>query len=61
MSGKYKIAVVGIGYVGVSMAVLLGQHSEVVALDIDAARVALINQGRTPVMDQGLQAFLDSK
>jgi UDPglucose 6-dehydrogenase len=61
VSGKYKIAVVGIGYVGVSMAVLLGQHSEVVALDIDAARVALINQGRTPVMDQGLQAFLDSK
>ena len=45
MTRKYKITVVGTGYVGMSMAALLGQHNEVIALDIDSARVALINQG----------------
>ena len=40
---KNKVAVVGTGYVGMSMAVLLAQHNEVVALDIDAARVDAIN------------------
>ena len=38
MTRKYKITVVGTGYVGMSMAALLGQHNEVIALDIDSAR-----------------------
>jgi UDPglucose 6-dehydrogenase len=61
MTRKYKIAVVGTGYVGMSMAALLGQHNEVIALDIDSARVALINQGRSTVADADIQDFLDDR
>ena len=60
MSG-HKITVVGTGYVGMSMAALLGQHNEVVALDIDSARVALINQGKSTVADADIQEFLDGR
>ena len=59
MTRKYKITVVGTGYVGMSMAALLGQHNEVIALDIDSARVALINQGKSTVADADIQEFLD--
>ena len=45
MSG-HKITVVGTGYVGMSMAVLLAQHNDVTALDIDASRVDLIIANR---------------
>ncbi|MGB3278711.1 MAG: hypothetical protein WBA92_05900, partial [Pseudorhodobacter sp.] len=41
---KTKIAVAGIGYVGLSNAVLLAQHNTVVAIDINADRVEMINQ-----------------
>lgn len=61
MTRKYKITVVGTGYVGMSMAVLLGQHNEVIALDIDSARVALINQGKSTVADADIQGFLDDR
>ena len=61
MTRKYKITVVGTGYVGMSMAVLLGQHNEVIALDIDSARVALINQGKSTVADADIQVFLDDR
>ena len=44
-----KIAVVGTGYVGLSMAVLLAQHNEVVGFDIDARRVEMLNAGTSPV------------
>ena len=50
MSGK-RITVVGTGYVGMSFAVLLAKHNEVTALDIDAARVDLINQSKPTVVD----------
>lgn len=60
MSG-HKITVVGTGYVGMSMAVLLAQDNEVVALDIDRARVALINQGKSTVADADIQEFLDNR
>ncbi|PLW68325.1 nucleotide sugar dehydrogenase [Pseudohalioglobus lutimaris] len=53
-----KIAVVGTGYVGLANAVLLAQHNEVVALDIDAERVALINRGEPTVEDPELELFL---
>jgi UDPglucose 6-dehydrogenase len=61
MTRKYKITVVGTGYVGMSMAALLGQHNEVTALDIDSARVALINQGKSTVADVDIQEFLDDR
>ena len=61
MTRKYKITVVGTGYVGMSMAALLGQHHDVIALDIDGARVALINQGRSTVADADIQEFLDDR
>ena len=61
MTQKYKITVVGTGYVGMSMAALLGQHNEVIALDIDSARVALVNQGKSTVADADIQEFLDNR
>jgi UDPglucose 6-dehydrogenase len=61
MTRKYKITVVGTGYVGMSMAALLGQHNDVIALDIDSARVALINQGKSTVVDADIQGFLDDR
>jgi UDPglucose 6-dehydrogenase len=61
MTREYKITVVGTGYVGMSMAALLGQNNEVIALDIDSARVALINQGKSTVADADIQEFLDNR
>ena len=61
MTHKYKITVVGTGYVGMSMAALLGKHNEVTALDIDSVRVALINQGKSTVADADIQEFLDAR
>ncbi|HCQ81310.1 MAG TPA: UDP-glucose 6-dehydrogenase, partial [Rhodobiaceae bacterium] len=60
MSEK-KITVVGTGYVGMSMAVLLAQHNEVVALDIDADRVETINAKRSPIHDPEILSFLETK
>ena len=54
---KNKVAVVGTGYVGMSMAVLLAQHNEVVAVDIEAERVDAINAGATPIQDPEISFF----
>ncbi|WP_297539258.1 nucleotide sugar dehydrogenase [Roseovarius sp.] len=53
-----KIAVAGIGYVGLSNAVLLAQHNRVSALDIDVGRVAMVNARRCPIVDPELESYL---
>lgn len=56
-----KIVVVGTGYVGLSNSVLLAQHNEVVALDIDEAKVELINKKHSPIVDREISEYLSSK
>ncbi|MBQ6160861.1 MAG: nucleotide sugar dehydrogenase [Oscillospiraceae bacterium] len=56
--GKRKIAVAGTGYVGLSLAVLLAQHNQVKAVDILPAKVALINQRKSPIQDEYIERYL---
>lgn len=60
MSGK-TIAVAGIGYVGLSNAVLLAQHNTVRALDVSAERVRLLNARTSPIVDAELEDYLATK
>ena len=53
-----KIVVVGTGYVGLSLAVILAQHHEVVAVDIDPAKVDLIGRGVSPISDPEIEEYL---
>ena len=58
MTSKTKITVVGSGYVGMSLAVLLAQNNDVVVLDVDPARVDKVNQKQSSVADPEIEAFL---
>ncbi|MEP2977910.1 MAG: nucleotide sugar dehydrogenase [Lentilitoribacter sp.] len=56
-----KITVVGTGYVGMSIGVLLSQHNEVLFLDIDDEKIKLINNNQSPVKDDEIESFLSNK
>ena len=56
-----KIAIAGTGYVGLSNAVLLAQHNEVIALDLVEKKVDLINSKKSPIIDSEIELFLKKK
>ena len=56
-----KIAVAGTGYVGLSIATLLSQHNEVIAVDIIPEKVELINNGKSPIQDDYIEKYLAEK
>lgn len=56
-----KIAVAGLGYVGLSNAVLLAQHHEVTAVDVNEQRVNAVNNRRSPIVDPEIEEFLSGK
>lgn len=56
-----KMAVVGMGYVGLSISILLAQHNEVVALDVIKEKVDMINNHISPIQDNEIKEFLKTK
>ena len=56
-----KIAIVGTGYVGLSNAVLLAQHHQVVAVDIDPRKIELLRRRRSPIVDAELEEYLATR
>ncbi|CEP94205.1 nucleotide sugar dehydrogenase [[Clostridium] sordellii] len=56
-----KIIIVGTGYVGLSNAILLSQHNEVVAVDIIQEKVDLINNKKSPIVDKDIEEYLTTK
>lgn len=61
MNKDFKIAVVGTGYVGLSIATLLSQHHHVEAVDVIPEKVELINNGKSPIQDNYIEKYLAEK
>ncbi len=61
MDQQYRIAVAGTGYVGLSIATLLSQHHQVMAVDIVPEKVNLINQKKSPIQDDYIEEYLANK
>lgn len=61
MDGQYKIVVVGTGYVGLSLAVLLAQHNHVTAVDIIEDKVTLINNKKSPIQDEYIEKYMSEE
>lgn len=61
MKTKFKIAVAGTGYVGLSIAVLLAQHHTVMAVDIIPEKIDLINRHQSPIRDEYIEKYLSEK
>ena len=61
MDRKYTIAVAGMGYVGLSIAVLLSQHHKVFAVDVVPEKIELVNNRKSPIQDDYLEKYLAEK
>ena len=61
MNQDIKIAVAGTGYVGLSIATLLSQHHQVMAVDVIPEKVSLINQRKSPIQDEYIEKYLAEK
>ena len=61
MQEKYKIAIAGTGYVGLSLAVLLAQHNTVYAVDINPIKIDMINRRISPIADAGITEYLSTR
>ena len=58
---NYKIAIVGTGYVGLSIATLLSQYHQVAAVDSVPEKVELINNRKSPIQDEYIEKYLEEK
>lgn len=56
-----NIAVAGTGYVGLSLAVLLSQHNQVMAVDIISEKVDMVNHRKSPIQDDYIEQYLEEK
>ena len=58
---KYTIAVAGLGYVGLSIAVLLSQHHKLFAVDVVPEKIELVNNRKSPIQDDYIEKYLAEK